>query len=480
MSDLTFTLLDWGLLCSYFAFLAYLTWRREWKHDDEESFLLSGRKMTLPAFVATLVSTWYGGILGIGEYSYQFGISQWLILGFPFYVFSALFAWLLAGKIRMNKALSLPEAIANVYGDKAGQFSALPIFILVSPAPYILMLGLIFQYLTGGAGHFLWYASAVALFSVAYVSFGGFSAVIHTDILQVLLMFGGFICLLLFAGAQFGGLTELWNTIPDGHRDITGGHNLQYILVWFFIALWTFVDPSFHQRAAAAESPSTAKRGIFISIFLWSAFDLLTMFSGIYAWAILGPDLSEPIMAYPYLANEILPIGFKGLFFVALLATIMSTLDSYLFLSGQTLGRDLLAQHLPNAQNNTLTRISTLIAAILGILLIIIYPSVIDLWYVIGSVMIPGLLIPVLGIYLRLFTLKKSWVLPTMLISIGISLGWLILGTVTNTAEYDYTFLGIEPFYPGLAVSVILWLLGRNPDGGLLEETEFVKPTNRE
>lgn len=475
MSELSFTVIDWGVMLAYFGFLVYLTWERDWEHLDEESFLLSGRKMTLPAFVATLVSTWYGGILGIGEYSYQFGISQWLILGFPFYVFSALFAWLLAGKIRMNEALSLPEAIANVYGDKAGQISAIPIFILVSPAPYILMLGLIFQYLTGGAGHFLWYASAVALFSVAYVTFGGFSAVVHTDMLQVVLMFGGFICLLLFAGSQFGGVAELWNTIPTSYRDITGGHNLQYILVWFFIALWTFVDPSFHQRAAAAKSPKTAKRGIFISIFLWSAFDLLTMFSGLYAWAILGPNLTEPIMAYPYLANEILPIGIKGLFFVALLATIMSTLDSYLFLSGQTLGRDLLISYLPKTPRNKLTRISTLIAAILGILLIIIYPSVIDLWYVIGSVMIPGLLIPVLGIYLRLFTLKKNWVLPTMLLSIGISLGWLILGTITNDGSYDYTFLGIEPFYPGLAVSIILWILGRNRDGDLMGNTAIIE-----
>ena len=475
MTELSFTFADWGIIALYFLLLIYLTWQRNWDSDDEESFLLSGRKMSLPAFVATLVSTWYGGILGVGEYSYQFGISQWLLFGFPFYIFSALFAWLLAGKIRMNKALSLPEAVGNFYGEKAGQFSAIPIFVLVSPAPYILMLGLIFQYLTGGAGNFLWYASGVALFSVAYVTFGGFGAVVHTDMLQVILMFGGFILLMIFAGMEFGGLGPLWSQIPATYRDITGGHDLQYILVWFFIALWTFIDPSFHQRAAAAESPGTAKKGIFISILLWSAFDFLTMFSGIYGWAILGPDLAEPIMVYPYLANEILPIGLKGLFFVALLATIMSTLDSYLFLSGQTLGRDLLAKHFPSVKNNTLTRISILIAAILGILLILIYPSVIDLWYVIGSVMIPGLLIPVLGVYLKGFTLKKSWVLPTMTISIGISLLWLILGTIYSGELYDYTFLGMEPFYPGLAISVVLWILGRDPEAGLLEETEFVE-----
>lgn len=480
MTELNFTLLDWSFILLYFLFLVYLSWRREGEDKDEEAFLLSGRKMTLPAFVATLVSTWYGGILGVGEYSYQFGISQWLLFGFPFYVFSALFAWLLAGKIRMNKALSLPEAVGNFYGEKAGRFSALPIFILVSPAPYILMLGLIFQYLTGGAGDFLWYASAVALFSVAYVSFGGFSAVVRTDMLQVTLMFGGFACLLFYAGFEFGSLTKLWNAVPDNYRDLTGGHDIQYILVWFFIALWTFVDPSFHQRAAAAKSPETAKKGIFISIVLWSVFDFMTLFSGMFGWAILGPEINEPIMVYPYLANEIMPMGMKGLFFIALLAIIMSTMDSYLFLSGQTLGRDLLVKLFPDTSNNRLTRISVLVAAILGILLILVYPSVIDIWYVIGSVMIPGILIPVLGIYIRLFTLKKEWVIPTMTVCIGISLIWLILGTVYNTEAYSYTFLGMEPFYPGLLASILFWLIGRDKSKDLISETEFTRDLTEE
>lgn len=475
LSNLEFTFFDWFLVFTYFGFLIFLTWKREWKETDEETFLLSGRKMSLPAFVATLVSTWYGGILGVGEYSYQFGISQWLLFGLPFYIFSALFAWFLAGQIRLNKALSLPEALADFYGEKAGRFSALPIFVLVSPAPYILMLGLIFQYLTGGSGNFLWYASAVAFFSVAYVTFGGFSAVVRTDMLQIALMFGGFAFLLYFAGNEFGSLPALWNAVPDTYRDITGGQDIQYILVWFFIALWTFVDPSFHQRAAAAKSPKTAKQGIFVSILLWSIFDFMTMFSGIYGWAILGPDLQEPIMVYPFLANEILPVGLKGLFFVALLATIMSTLDSYLFLSGQTLGRDLLVKLFPDTSNNRLTRISTFAAAILGIMLIIIYPSVIDLWYVIGSVMIPGLLIPVLGVYLKLFSMKRNWVLPMMIISIAVSLIWLTIGTALSEGSYDYTFLGLEPFYPGLGVSIIMWMTGRTSEGGLLEETESIE-----
>ncbi|MCH8548089.1 MAG: hypothetical protein LAT80_04375, partial [Balneolaceae bacterium] len=81
MTEATFTAIDWFIVASYFFFLIWLSWKKGVGEESEENFLLSGRKVTLPAFVATLVSTWYGGILGIGEWSYQFGISQWLILG---------------------------------------------------------------------------------------------------------------------------------------------------------------------------------------------------------------------------------------------------------------------------------------------------------------------------------------------------------------------------------------------------------------
>jgi len=455
-----FSLIDWVFVASYFVFLIWISWKKGWRSESEEEFLLSGRKVTLPAFVATLVSTWYGGILGIGEWSYQFGISQWLILGMPFYIFSALFAVFLAGKIRLNKALTIPEAIANQYNEKAGRISALPIFVLVSPAPYILMLALLFQFLTGGDAPFLFYASLVALFSVLYITIGGFGAVIRTDVLQVVLMFGGFILLLIYAIGEFGGFGTLIGSLPSGHLDITGGYGWQYILVWFFIALWTFVDPSFHQRAAAARTPATARKGIFVSIGFWMAFDFLTCFAGLYAFAILGGGLEQPVLAYPILADQILPAGIKGLFFLSLLATIMSTLDSYLFISGQTLGRDYLLKYFPAVKPNLLTRISILISAILGIILILIYPSVIDLWYIIGSIFIPGLLIPVLGIYLQPFRLPARFVFYSIIGCTLVSLSWLILGTI-YTPEDGYMFYGIEPFYPGLFVAIILWIVGR-------------------
>jgi solute:Na+ symporter, SSS family len=253
-------------------------------------------------------------------------------------------------------------------------------------------------------------------------------------------------------------------SLTDVHLDITGGNSIQYILVWFFIALWTFVDPSFHQRAAAAESPETARKGIFVSIGFWIVFDFLTCFAGLYAFAILGEGLDQPVLAYPMLAEQILPIGLKGLFFVSLLATIMSTLDSYLFISGQTLGRDYLLKYFPDVNPNLLTRIGILVSALLGILLIIIYPSVIDLWYVIGSVFIPGLLIPVLGIYLKPFKLKAVYVIISIIGASVISLIWLVLGTTHPDQAVGYAYFGVEPFYPGLFAAILIWIIGKDSE----------------
>lgn len=451
---------DWTLFLLYFLLLGFLVlWRRN-RHEEEEMFLIGGRKLSLFAFVATLVSTWYGGILGVGEFSYQYGLAQWVVMGLPYYFFAGLFAVFMAGRIREHAAISLPEAIGQTYGIQTGRWSTLLIFVLVNPAPYLLMLATLFHFFTGGEGPFLIYAAATALFSITYVMIGGFNAVVRTDLLQTILMFVGFVLLLGFAISELGTPVDLWRALPETHRTPTGGQSITYLTVWFFIALWTFVDPGFHQRAVAAKTPTTARRGIAISILLWFIFDMLTLTTALYGWWLLGPNLSEPMLTYPLMATELLPPGWSGLFFLALLAVVMSTLDSFLFLSGQTLGRDLFPGGHRRWNARTRTRAGMWVATAIALLLLVVYPSVIDLWYVIGSVTIPGLLIPVLGVYLPLFRCRKKAAQTILIGGSGISLLWLGLGTITASGS-AYTFLGMEPFYPGLIFSLVVWLSER-------------------
>jgi SSS family solute:Na+ symporter len=449
--------IDIGIIVFYLVALVVLSVRKNTSRDTEELFLLSGRSLTLPAFVATLVSTWYGGILGVGEFTYLYGISQWIAMGLPYYLFALMFAGFLAGHIRRNKALSIPEAITHRFGSRAGDTSSIMIFLLTNPAPYILMVALLAQLILG-VSSILILTIAVALFSTVYVAYGGFTAVVRTDILQVLLMYLGFAMLLGFAWSAWGDPVTMWKLLPLNLKEPTGGQPVSWLVVWFFIALWTFVDPSFHQRAAAAKSPETARKGIILSVCLWFVFDSITLVTALYGVVYL-PNLEIPALIYPAMAEALLPVGLRGLFFLTLFATIMSTLDSYLFLSGQTLGRDLLKNRFPHISVIWLTRMGILTSAVISVVMVWLMPSVIEMWYTIGSILIPGLLIPVLALYLRPFEIRGEWAIIQLLIPSITSLIWFLIPVISGNP--GVSFWGIEPFYPGLGIALLVFMMAR-------------------
>ncbi len=452
-------ILDLLIIAAYVCLLVYLglIHNRRTRQNHEE-YLLAGRRLSLPGFVATLVATWYGGILGIGENTYLYGVQTWFIFGLPYYVFGFLFALFIAQRVQADKHLSIPDRFHHHFGKQAGIISAIYILILASPAPYILSIGILLQFILHiPLGIALLIATIISLF---YIWFGGFRAVVRTDILQFILMFTGFIFLLIFSWREAGPPTAIYNQLPQDHLNPTGGLPFQYLLVWFFIALWTFVDPGFYQRCAAAKTAKTARNGILISLGFWFIFDMLTLFTGLYAKALL-PE-GEALFAFPRLGAEVLPPLIYGIFLTGILSTIMSTIDSLGFISAITFGRDILwrIQSPTIADHNAWGRESTkfvqkgLIAmAFIAIVLALSIPSVVRLWYVLGSILVPGLLLP----FLLTFTGKPvagEKVIRLLTFPVFISVIWFIYGQING----DYP-LGLEPFYPGLLISMSIFLL---------------------
>ena len=178
-------------------------------------------------------------------------------------------------------------------------------------------------------------------------------------------------------------MTFLQNHLPVNHLKINGGQNLQYIFVWFFIALWTFVDPGFYQRCYAAKTPNTARNGIILSVLFWIFFDFLTTTSGLYARALFS-DIPG-LMAFPKLGEQILPPIIRGLFFISLLATIMSTLDSNSFISAVTFGRDIAWRNNNNINITRATQAGLGLTLLFSIILLMLVPSVVRIWYLNGN-----------------------------------------------------------------------------------------------
>src|SRR5881628_2720717 len=123
-------LLDWGLVAAYFGFLVAVWLRLIGRSSSVADYLVAGRRVTLPAFVATLVATWYGGILGVGEYSWRYGISNWLVFGVPYYIGALLFAVFFARRARQAALYTLPDLLDLHYGRGPALMGALTVFIV--------------------------------------------------------------------------------------------------------------------------------------------------------------------------------------------------------------------------------------------------------------------------------------------------------------------------------------------------------------
>ncbi len=304
--------------------------------ESSLELLLMGRQLTLPLFIPTLVATWYGGIFGVTSLSFERGVFNFITQGVFWYGTYLVFAFFLVDRIRHFKATGLADLAGQLFGPRARKWTALLAWANLLPIGYVSGLGI---FLGSMLGMDWWWAGLFGLGIVyAYALWGGLRAVVFPDFVQCIVMVAGVWALVFFCWDGYGGLTFLQSKLPAGHWDPTGGYAWSELFIWGFIALGTLVDPSFHQRVHAAKDTPTARKGILIATLIWVVFDMATTLGGLYARAIL-PEAS-PQDAYLKLGLTVLGPGWKGLFLAAILATILSTLDSFLFTAGATYSSD--------------------------------------------------------------------------------------------------------------------------------------------
>lgn len=433
---------------------------RRGRENSLEDYVLASRALTLPQFVATLVPTFYGGVLGIGEFTWTSGLSNWTVMALPYYVFAALYALFLAERVRVTPGLTIPDHLESAYGRGSALIGAFLVFVLASPADELLMAGTLLSHLSG-----LSVALAMVLAGTAAIALiwrGGLNADVAANRLQIVVMFAGFALVLPFALKAVGGPAALAARLPAGHLSWTGGLGTWKILGWWLIAVWTIVDPSFHQRCAAAESPATARRGILVSIAFWMVFDLMTTAAGLYARALL-PTLDSPTLAFPRLADATMPVFARGLFFAGVSASLFAALQGTSLLSAVSLGKDLFGRLSPADEAGQQRRVRWALAltGVLAFVLARLVPSVVDLWYSVGSAVIPGLLLPMLGVYV-----PRLRVGPRRAAAASVS-GFLASLVWVAAARYlGATPLGVEAPFPGLVLSALVW------SGGLYSSRE--------
>ncbi len=408
--------------------------------NEQDSFLdllLMGRTLTTPMFVATLVATWYGGIFGTAKIAFESGVYNFVTQGIFWYASYLIFAFFILKKIDTRSPRTLAELIGNIFGKKSQTLASIFNILNLVPIVYTISLSLLIQMIFNTN---LLEGSVIGMLVVlGYSFFGGFRAVVFSDLVQFFVMISAVIVVAILSFSSYG--LEPLTTLPESYYSITGQYSILETLSWGIIAISTLVDPNFYQRAFAAKNKTVAKNGIIISTIIWIIFDLSLTIGAMYAKSIMPESGSEN--GYFLYAFELLPNGLKGFFLAGIIATVLSTLDSYLFLCGSTFSVDLFKKN-----KKTHYYLGIITVSITSVLLASVFEGDIKkVWKALGSISSSALLIPViLGIVLPGKIKDKQFVI-TAVFSASLTVLWRLTGL-----KYQYN---LDELYIGCIASIL-------------------------
>lgn len=426
------------LIITFIAIIVGTRSRVKEKESSLADYMIMGRSLTLPFFTATLVATWYGGIFGVTELAFNQGIYNFVTQGLFWYLTYIVFALFLVKKVSHFQALTLPDLVHHLFGPKSAYIAAIFNLFNVLPIAYSISLGLFIQALFGV--EFSYAVVLGTLFVTLYSMFGGFRSVVYSDLVQFLVMCCSVAFVLFFSIQGFGGYEFLIERLPHHYFSLTGNKSLSTTLVWGLIAASTLVDPNFYQRCFAAKSPQVAKRGILVATMIWFCFDLCTTLGAMYARAVIPESSSK--YAYLIYSLQLLPEGLRGFFLAGILATILSTLDSYLNIASNTMTYDFMKIR----QNHRIwvARVSTVLVALITIVMAMSFEgSVKDVWKTIGSYSAGCLLLPMMVGFARPGFIKdKAFVLSTVCGVLGITY-WRYVEHKGFLSQVDDLYIGV-------------------------------------
>lgn len=307
-----------GLFAVYSLIMLFIGLHGRSRPDDDSAFF-GERPLESLAMAFTVTASWFGAATCLVTFdeAIRDGFASLWNLGAPTLATLALFI-ALAPRIKALGHVSLSQYFSSRFGPGIAGFVTLVV------AAYMTLLA---------ASQFSAWGQIAPLFEIeprmaivtgalcviGYSAFGGFRSVVRTDAWQLLLL--GAAVLLLLAGALLyspGAQVEardfrLTATLPR-HLSITLG----------FTLAWT-ISPIIWQRISASRSVRSARRGLSLSMVLFSLLISMVALSG-----ILWRSATSPGQSALLAVRRQLPLWMGLIIEIGLAAAIMSTADTAL------------------------------------------------------------------------------------------------------------------------------------------------------
>jgi SSS family solute:Na+ symporter len=300
-----------------------------------DDFFLSGKSLPFWAVGMSIVATDISAMdfVGVSGQSYRFGMAvgnfDWL---------GSVPAMLLAAFIFIPyfwKAglYTIPEYLGRRYNDYVRAVASMTwiVFFALDLGVLFWATAVMFKPLMGWDPWFSIIVTAVVV--GLYTFFGGLTAVVMTDVVQMIIMFVGGATVLvvgLYHAGGWSGLTDKIAAMGDAYRnhfeliqpaDTHTPYPWTGILFGLTLVMsnaYMIGNQAIVQRCLAAKSVWHAKASMLCGAFFKMFIPMLVMFPGLIAVAAY-PGMEDGDQAFPTLVKNLLPPGLRGLLFAGFL-----------------------------------------------------------------------------------------------------------------------------------------------------------------
>jgi SSS family solute:Na+ symporter len=382
---------------------------RKGKQQSSEDYFLAGRNMTWPIVGISLFAANIGSntLIGLTSDAFQQNVAvynyEWMAA-----VVLVLFAIFFLPFYLRSKVYTMPEFLERRYDGRSRYlFSGVTIIgnVIIDTASGLYAGNLILKIIFPDVESWIIIAF-LALAAAAYTIPGGLSSVVHTEVIQAVLLIFGSILVTYFALEQVGG----WNGMIDGLNQMRAageiekesGEILSLIrpasderMPWTGLLLgvpllgfyfWTN-NQFMVQRVLSAKDLDHGRWGALfagllklpvlfimvipgvIAIVLFSGLDISFLKYALPETGEVCANLADcPNMTYPVLIYKLLPTGILGLVIAGLLAAMSSSISATLNSASTLITMDFVSKIKPDMGSKALVRAGQIATCVLVIL----------------------------------------------------------------------------------------------------------------
>jgi SSS family solute:Na+ symporter len=387
-------------LLAYFVLILLASFIFSKRMKNLEDFFLASRRLPAVLVFLSLAASWFGATstLVSTDEALETGVSSFWIMGAPAVLTVLILAFFLARPIRRLPIVSLPDLVELRYGRAVRHLAAILIiwYMAVLAASQMVAIGHFLKSFLGTS-----YLSSLVLGTsvvLVYSVFGGLFSVTVTDALQFFLLAAGIIGLFFFL-SDTSSLREISLVASelgkDNYFNFFFNFKKNFLIFLSFTLAWT-ISPIAWQRIQAARTDRDARHGLFASSGTFFLLYAVVVFVGMLSLPVFfSQKLEEPL--FSELISSRTGIFLGGILFVAIVAAVMSTMDTAINTGALSLTRDVFQQIFSSTREKRIvlvSRLSTLFVGGFAFLVATRFQSILKTLGLASEIMAEGLFIP--------------------------------------------------------------------------------------